>query len=208
MDAEHAETAYLLECADRGARDRRFAEVFEGHRDRLGCMIALRLDPRVQRRLDSSDVLQEVYVEASRRLEDYLEAPPASLFLWLRRLTGQRLMDLHRFHLGARGRSVRREVHATREPSPDASAVQLVELIAEDQTTPSEVAIRNETRRRVHAALDTLDGLDREILSLRNFEHLSNAEAARVLDIDESAASKRFVRALERLKKALSEPDF
>jgi RNA polymerase sigma-70 factor (ECF subfamily) len=53
-------------------------------------------------------------------------------------------------------------------------------------------------------AINRLRPLDREILALRHFEQLTRAEAARVLGIEEAAAAKRYLRALKRLKQALS----
>ena len=51
--------------------------------------------------------------------------------------------------------------------------------------------------------LDNMDPLDREVLALRHFEQLSRAEIAQVLGVSEGAAGKRYIRALERLKRIL-----
>jgi RNA polymerase sigma-70 factor (ECF subfamily) len=73
-------------------------------------------------------------------------------------------------------------------------------------TSPSQAAIRHELQARLHAALDEMNPLDREILALRHFEELSNNEVARVLEITPEAASKRYLRALRRLREILDEP--
>src|SRR5687767_187110 len=90
-------------------------------RDRLRRMVALRLDWRVQGRVDPSDVIQEAQLEAARRLDEYLDNPTMPFFLWLRLITGQKLAQLHRHHLGAKMRDAGREVSLHREPLPEAS---------------------------------------------------------------------------------------
>ncbi len=110
MPDRDAETKVLTECGDPEDRRRLIGEIFTRHRDRLRAMVNLRLDPRLKGRLDPSDVLQEVFIEILARLDDYLKHPALPLFLWLRRMTGQKLFDLHRHHLGARARDKRREV--------------------------------------------------------------------------------------------------
>jgi RNA polymerase sigma-70 factor (ECF subfamily) len=77
--------------------------------------------------------------------------------------------------------------------------------LAGEQTSPSLAAIRGEMMTQLEAALDRLDPIDREVLALRHFEELSNNEVAALLGIQKAAASKRYVRALERLKGALAE---
>src|SRR5207249_5849466 len=94
MTDESSETGDLLSRA--GAGDAQaLAELFARHRDRLRQMVRLRLDRRLQGRLDPSDVLQEAYLVYDRRLADYAPDPAVPFFLWLRQLTGQKLIDLH-----------------------------------------------------------------------------------------------------------------
>ncbi len=194
----------LLERAaggDRVAMNDLFAE----HRDRLKKMIRMRLNRRLQGRVDDSDVLQDAYLEAAGRLPEYLADPQAPFFLWLRKITGQKLIDVHRRHLGAQARDARQEVCLQQSRLPMASSVSIAAQLLGRLTTPTEAAMRAERRQVLQEALDRLDGIDREILSLRHHEDLSNQEAAQELGIDESAASKRFVRALQRLQKLLGE---
>src|SRR5205085_11357598 len=77
-----------------------WGELLTRHRGRLRRMVTVRLDPRLQGRIDPSDVLQEACLEASARLGEYLREPRMPFFLWLRFLTGQQLLALHRHHLG------------------------------------------------------------------------------------------------------------
>jgi RNA polymerase sigma-70 factor (ECF subfamily) len=180
------------------------AEVFSSHRDRLRQMVALRLDRRLQGRLDPSVVLQEAYLDFARRLPDYAREPAMPFYLWLRFLTGQRLIDLHRQHLGARMRDAGQEVSLYRGALPQASSASLAAQLLGRLTSASRAAIRAETQLRVQEALNQMDPIDREVLTLRHFEMLSNDETAAVLGIRKSAASNRYVRALKRLKEILA----
>jgi RNA polymerase sigma-70 factor (ECF subfamily) len=179
-------------------------EIFARNRQRLHRMVQMRLDWRLQGRIDASDVIQDACLEASRRLEDYLRQPTMPLFLWLRFLVGERLMFLHRHHLGMKMRDARREVALFQEALPEASSAALAAQLLGHHTSPSEAVVRAEQLLRVQEAVNRLDPLDREIISLRHFEQLSRAEAAQVLGIAEAAAAKRYVRALKRLKDTLA----
>jgi RNA polymerase sigma-70 factor (ECF subfamily) len=195
--------AELLQSAGRGDRAA-LGDLFARHRDRLRRMVQLRLDQRLQGRIDPSDVLQETYVEVSRALADYLRNPELPFFLWLRLLTGRKLQALHRHHLRTHARDANREVSLYRGALPQASSESLAAQLLGRYTTPSQAAMRVELQLRIQEALNSMEPLDREILALRHFEQLSNAETAQVLGISEAAASNRFVRALKRLKKILT----
>jgi RNA polymerase sigma-70 factor, ECF subfamily len=180
------------------------AEVFDRYRDRLRQMVRLRMDRRLQGRLDPSDVLQEAYLDFARRLPDYARDPAMPFYLWLRFLTGQRMIDLHRQHLGAQMRDAGQEVSLYRGALPQASSVSLAAQLLGRLTSASRAAIRAETQIRVQEALNSMDALDREILALRHFEQLSNDETAAVLGIKKTTASNRYIRALKRLKEILA----
>jgi RNA polymerase sigma-70 factor (ECF subfamily) len=182
------------------------AALFNRYRDRLRRMVRLRLDRRLQGRLDASDVLQEAFLDFSRRLADYAANPALPFYLWLRTITGQKLIDLHRHHLGARMRDAAQEVSLYRGALPQASSVSLAAQLLGGLTSASQAAMRAETQLRVQEALNRMDPLDREVLALRHFEMLSNQETAQVLGLKKSAASNRYVRALKRLKELL--PDW
>jgi RNA polymerase sigma-70 factor (ECF subfamily) len=193
------EVERLREAGPEG--ERALAEVLERHRRRLLKMVHLRMDPRLRARLGASDVVQETFVEVARRLPAYLADPRMPFFLWLRLLTAERLVSAHRRHVLAARRDARRErALGALEPTSEAMADQ----VASPGTTPTEGAARAETRARVLEALEAMDPDDRRVLALRHFEELSNVETARELGIEESAASKRYVRALARLRDALA----
>ncbi len=180
------------------------AEAFARYRSRLRRMVLLRLDRRLQGRIDASDVLQEAYLDVARRAVEYAANPTLPLFLWLRLLTGQRLLIVHRQHFEAKMRDVGQEVSLYRGALPQASSVSLAAQLLGRLTSPSLAAMRAEMQLRLQEALNGMDPLDREVLTLRHFEELSNGETARVLDIRKSAASNRYIRALERLREVLS----
>ena len=193
--------ALLLRAAagDAGALGR----LLEGYRKRLRRMVQLRLDPRLQGRLDASDVLQEAYLEATRRLAEYLADPRLPFFLWLRFLTGQKLLELRRRHLGTQARDAAREISLHQGAMPEASSACLAAQLLGKMTAPLQAAIRAEMKVRLQEALNRMDPLDREVLALRHFEQLDNSETAQVLGISPSGASSRYLRALKRLKDIL-----
>jgi len=180
------------------------ADLFARYRDRLRRMVKLRLDRRLQGRVDASDVLQEAFIDVARRAPEYAANPTMPFFLWLRLLTGQRLLMVHRQHLGAKIRDVGQEVSLFRGALPQASSVSLAAQLLGRMTSPSLAAVRAEMQLKLQEALNGMDPLDREVLTLRHFEELSNNETAAVLGLQKAAASNRYVRALKRLKDVLS----
>src|SRR5262249_61167484 len=118
-------------------------------------------------------------------------------------LTGLRLVELHRHHLGAQMRDAGQEVSLCRGALPAASSAALAQQLLAGLTSPTQAAVREEMRLRLQEALNSMDPIDREVVVLRHFEELSNVEAAEVLGIEPPAASKRYIRALRRLKAIL-----
>lgn len=178
-------------------------DVFAAFRDRLKKMVRLRLDRRLQGRLDASDVLQEAFLDVQRKAPDFA-AKDMPAYLWLRLVVAERLVQLHRHHLGAQMRDAGQEVSLCRGGLPAASTPSLANLLLGRLTSPTQAAIRAERQAKLQDALNQMDPLDREILALRHFEELSNNEAAAVLDLSKTAASNRYIRALKRLKEILS----
>lgn len=173
------------------------------HEGRLRRMVAFRLDPRLQGRIDPEDVVQEVSLAASEHRAEYLQRPAMPFFLWLRGIAGNKLLELHRRHLGTPMRDARREVSLYRGPMPGATSAALAARLLGHDTRPSEAAVRAEMKLRLQGALNAMDPTDREVLALRHVEQLTNAEAARELGIQERAAAKRYLRALKRLREVL-----
>src|SRR5262245_52722319 len=180
----------------------RLDELLSVHRDRLRAMVALRLDHRLGGRIDPSDVIQEAFLEAAERYPEYCRNPNLSPYLWLRFLTMQRLLILHRRHTQSKNRDAAREVRL--DDSLEISVDGLARCFADSSTSPSGRAARADEVARLQQALEQLEPLDREILALRHFEQLTNGEAADVLGIRPGAASQRYFRAVERLREVLT----
>ena len=180
------------------------AALFSQHRDRLKRMVKLRLDRRLQGRVDASDVLQEAYLDLAQRLPEYGREPKFPLYLWMRLVTGQRLAQVHRKHLGAAMRNAEQEVSIYQKALPQASTEFLASRLLGHFTSVSQRVVRAEQQIKLQETLNSMDEIDREILALRHFEELSNDEAAKVLEIQPGTASKRYIRALRRLKEAMA----
>jgi RNA polymerase sigma-70 factor (ECF subfamily) len=202
IDADANEDGQELIDRLRGGDQQALGSLFSRNRDRLRRMVEFRLDARLRGRVSTSDVLQEAYIDALKRLPHFRALPDVPFFVWLRWVAIQRLVEVHRHHLGAQGRAATREVRLGQGDAIEASSERMVELIG-DLTSPSQAAQRGEILGRLREALDHLDPTDREVLALRHFEELSNRETAALLGIQAAAASKRYVRALERLKDLL-----
>jgi RNA polymerase sigma-70 factor (ECF subfamily) len=196
------EAPHLVEQAIQGD-SRAWQRLMTDNRARLRRMVSLRMDRRLQGRVDPSDVIQESFIDAARRLPEYAKNPSIPFFVWLRRLTVQRLMEQHRRHLGAQARDASRDVSLYDGAFPESTTADLTANLFGQFTSPSQAVIRIEQKKRLQDALDSLEPIDREILVLRHFEQLTNGEVCEVLNIDKSAASKRYIRAIERLKDVL-----
>jgi RNA polymerase sigma-70 factor (ECF subfamily) len=175
------------------------------HQDRLMRIAAFRMDTRLRGRIDAADVVQDAFVEASAHQDVYFRTPAVTLFLWLRGVVNNKLLEVHRYHLGTRMRDAKCELpHEGPRQCDDTSAALCAHLTA-GLTRPSLAAQRGEVTMRLATALDEMNPVDREVLAMRHFEQLTNAEAAQVLGIQERAAAKRYLRALDRLKQILAE---
>lgn len=201
------ESRTLIERAQAGDEES-LAKLFQSHRERLRRMIRLRLDPRVKSRTDEDDVLQDVYVEIARRIREYSHATELPFFLWLRMTTGEMLIDLHRKHLGAEMRSVRREV-PLHQRVPNASTLFLACQLVGQFTSVDRRLIHEETLQKLEHAINRMEDHDREVLAMRHYEELSSDEIAVALGITRSGVLKRVTRSLRKLRQAVqSETDF
>jgi RNA polymerase sigma-70 factor (ECF subfamily) len=203
MVNDPTDTAHLIERVRDGDRQA-LTDVFQRYRDRLRRMVELRMDARLQGRVDASDVLQDAFLDAAARLDSYLQRPDLPAFLWLRLVVGERLAICHRRNLGTKMRDAGQEVSLYRDPLPQATSAALASMLLGRLTSPSHAAVRAELVLQVQEALNTLDPLDREVVALRHFEQLSRAETAQILGISEEAGAKRYIRAMKRLKAILA----
>jgi RNA polymerase sigma-70 factor (ECF subfamily) len=200
MTPDSSDIEPLIERLRNGQHDA-LAELFARYRSQLRRMVELRLDPRVATRVAPSDVLQDAFLDASARVEHYFRKEGVSFYVWLRLVVNQSLVDLHRRHLEAKKRGVDREAASAWTP---ATSISLARQLVAQMESPSQVVRQEETLAQVQLALEGLEPLDREILTLRHFEELSNNEVAELLGLQKAAASNRYVRALARLREALA----
>lgn len=182
--------------------------LLERHRDAVRRLVQMRLDARIQRRVDVSDVVQEVFVEANRRLADFVAAgQPMPFHLWLRQIAKDRIIDAHRRHRASAKRSVDREQVMTVPAGMDRSSMELAAQLVDRELTPAAAATQHEMAQRVEAAVAQLPDQDAEIIIMRHYEHLTNQEIAQALELTEPAASMRYLRAVRRLREMLAEPN-
>jgi RNA polymerase sigma-70 factor, ECF subfamily len=178
-------------------------DLLDRHRDAVRRLVRMRLDQRIQQRVDVSDVVQEVLVEANRRLQDYLENPCMTFRLWLRQIAKDRIIDAHRRHRVSAKRSVDRERSMTAPADMNRSTVELAVQLHDPELTPQAAATQQEMLRRVEAAISELPEGDAEVIVMRHYERLSNQEIAQALELSEPAASMRYLRAVRRLRQLL-----
>jgi RNA polymerase sigma-70 factor (ECF subfamily) len=197
------QTAELLAGAQAGDQSA-VNQLLDRHRSAVHRMIGLRLDQKIQRRVDVSDVVQEVFIEASRRLPEYLRNPAMPFHLWLRHIAQDRIIDAHRRHRGSAKRSVDRERPLFVRGADDRSTFELAAQLCDPERTPASAAAQREMAQHVEAALAQLDDQDCEVIVMRHYEHLSNQEVATALQLSEPAAGMRYLRAIRRLRSLLS----
>jgi RNA polymerase sigma-70 factor (ECF subfamily) len=182
--------------------DAAVAEQFSEFQPRLERMVEFRLDRRLRGRVDSLDIIQEAYIEIARRINDYTSNPTVAFYVWVRQITWQTLVSVHRRHLGQK-RHPSMEVRLNRK-GPNETTFSIAEALVGHLTSPSGAARRQEDYDKLREALSTMDDTDREVLALRHFEQLGNNEVADILDISRTAASNRYVRAIKRLGDVLA----
>jgi RNA polymerase sigma-70 factor (ECF subfamily) len=202
------DTDVLIQSARQGDTDA-VNRLLDRHRAAIRRLVEMRLDRKVQRRVDVSDVVQEVLVEASGRLDKYLNDPGMAFHLWLRQIAWDHIIDTYRRHRVSAKRNMDREqpMYGGGEGGVDESSVDLAIQLCDPAMTPAAVATQREIASRVEAAIDQLDDADREVILMRHYEHLSNLEIAEVLGLQPPAASMRYLRAVRRLRTVLEQAD-
>ena len=195
----------LTHALSKAQHDRgHWAELTEEFRPRLKRMVDLRMQGQIRGRLDASDVVQDAFLEAFQRLPEYVEDPNVPFYIWLRSLVFQRLVLAHRQHIDVKARDVRRESPLQRGFFNDATSAVLINALLVKTDSPSAVAVRVEQKQAIERALAEMDPIDQEVLILRHFEEMSNNEIAATLNLKPSAATNRYIRALEKLKGAMT----
>ena len=169
------------------------------HRPYLIRVVEMRMNPRINSRVDASDVVQEAQIEATRRMEEFLKGPEVPVKIWLRRLAIDRLIMAERKHLHAERRAI------GREHQPKKQSANIANLLVGGPVTPSRIVRQRDTADTLRSALDQLKASDREIIFMHLYEGLTSQESAAVLDIEPAAARKRLGRAIQRLRKVLDD---
>lgn len=197
------DTQRLLDRAQAGDRSS-LGQLLEVRREQLTRIVRIRMGRRLQSRVDASDVVQDAFVEAMRRFDEFQQQSKFPFFIWLRLITLQKLAQLQRFHLGTQARDAAREVSIDHAPVPQATSAVLAGQLLGTLTSPTRAVARDEEKALLEQALNEMDETDREVLVLRHFEKLEVSETANLLDLSESGTRKRYVRALTRLKNTFS----
>lgn len=195
------ETQELLQSAKRG-NDDAVNNLLERHRNAIRKMVQMRMDKAVAGRVDASDIVQDVMLDASQRLSEFIQKSPMPFHLWLRQLAKDRLIDAHRKHRGAQRRSVDKEQRLNVQYA-DQSSLNLAAQLQDYELTPAAATLRKELEQRFLQALDQLEDDDREIIIMRHQEHLSNSDVALALDLSAAAAGMRYLRAIRKLRDVL-----
>lgn len=180
------------------------ATEFDRHRDRLKRLVEFRMDQKLRRRLDASDVLQEAFLDLAKRLNEFPHKG-MSTFVWFRLVTLERLTTLYRTHVGAKMRDVRRDISLQERFDSDETRSRIADGLVDQLTSVHNRAIAREQSQRLKEVLESMPLMDREIIAMRIFEDLSNKEIAEVLEISKHAASRRFLSAIERLRLEIQE---
>ena len=196
------QTETLLLAAKEGSAEA-VNRLLENHRASIRRLVELRLDRKVRRRVDVSDVVQDVMIEANGRLQKYLEDPAMVFHLWLRQIAWDRIIDTYRRHRVTAKRNMDREQPMVASGGPDQSTMELAIQLCDPGLTPAAAATQREIAAKVELALEHLGEHDRDIILMRHYEHLSNIEIAQVLDLNPAAASMRYLRALRKLREML-----
>jgi len=177
-------------------------DLMDRHRDALRKLVQFRMDRQIARRVDASDVVQDVLIEANRRLKDFVAQGKMPFHLWIRQLAKDRMIDLHRRHHAQR-RNVDKERPLNAPAFGDRSSLDLAAQLADAELTPAAATIKKELEQRFLEALDQLDEQDREVIVMRHIEHMGNSEVAEALELNPAAAGMRYLRAIRRLKTIL-----
>ena len=177
------------------------AEQFIVHRERLLQTARFRLDPRLHGRIDAEDVVQEAYIDAVKRQTHFHDE--LSLFVQIRQIVLQTLIDVHRRHLEVKARDVKREQSVVTSGDLSRTSFTLARLLQATVSSPSAPIRRAETINKLYQALESLSEIDCEVLLMRHFEDMTNSEVAESLGINVDTACQRYIRALARLKTIL-----
>ena len=149
----------LVELALDG-NERAMTILLDKHRAQLQHLVSLRMDRRIQGRVDAADIVQDALIDAARRLSEFRDQNKMGFYVWLRWITSERLLNTHRRHLGSQIRDAKREVPIDRQ-EPDATPIALSQQLAGRLTSPTKVVARRELQMAIENVLGAiLEGRD------------------------------------------------
>jgi RNA polymerase sigma-70 factor (ECF subfamily) len=186
----------------RGAPDAVIGQALERFRDYLLLLARLQLDPRLQAKIDPSDVVQQTLLEAFEKREQFSGGSPAELGGWLRRMLAHNLADALRA-FGQQKRDVGRE--RSLEAALQASSARLERFLADDRSTPGEHAERQERALRLASALAGLPEAQREAIVLQYWHGLTLAQIGEQLGRSPAAVAGLLKRGLKQLRLLLQD---
>ncbi len=181
-------------------REAELSVLFTSTREHLKAMIATRLDSRLSSRVDSSDVVQEVYIRASRGLETFLKEPKVHPYVWLRLICKQIVAETHERHFRAKRSPIR-------EAAGYVEHDLLLNFMIESSPSVHTQLEKEEKLHKIRERIASLPPLDREILEMRHTEGMSIQEISKTLEIQLDTAKKRYYRALDKFKNLISSDD-
>ncbi|MBO50711.1 MAG: hypothetical protein CMJ69_07985 [Planctomycetaceae bacterium] len=172
--------------------------LFQEHHARLQRLVRIRLDSRLRGRVRSATVLDRAFLRMRHELAAYVQFPELSPYVWMRKVTGDALSEVHRDALPDTGDS-QSQFALYRGAFPQVSPKLLAGQVLGQMASGAEEAARARMQLRTQEFLNQLDPLDREVLVLRHLEELNTSETAEVLELDGAEVSRRFMDALKNL---------
>ena len=191
-----------LICRAQQRDEAALAALLDAHSERLLESVRAELGDRLRQRLESQDVMQQVYLDVLNSIEQFVDRGPDSFFAWLRRIAVNRICDVDRkaFQTAKRSGEVR-----SADLGGDVAVAPLLDALGASVSTPSQVVDRAERARLLQRALDQLTDDQRQAIELRYLRQLSVAETAAKMDRTERAVRSLCVRALIRLRELLGD---
>jgi RNA polymerase sigma-70 factor, ECF subfamily len=181
------------------------------YRNYMRMVVRTGLGPKLRERVELSDVVQEALVEVIRQFPQFTGQNEAALVGWLRRLVGQKLADLGRYHSRAKrsggGPDVPLDAAWDLPGGGDGSqGGKLLDMLALSQTSPSEAASKRELIVLLADALAALPEAEAEVLWLYHAENLSFEGIGERMGVSRKSIRGIWVRGLKTLKRTLDGP--
>ncbi|MHC4137749.1 MAG: sigma-70 family RNA polymerase sigma factor [Planctomycetota bacterium] len=196
------EAARLLHAARQGDEEA-LGQLLDGHRNYLRLLARLEVGRRLQAKIDASDVVQEVFLQAHRAFGDFRGSTEGEVLQWLRKILAAQLSNLIRHY----ARTKRRDVKLERALDHDLnrSSQALRHVLAISQTSPSQRVARRERAVLLADAVERLPEDYRDVIVLRHLQGLTFPEVAEAMERSEGSVKKLWARALAKLRGELGD---